>query len=51
MASKKKIKKLKNSFCHRSALKNKKFKLKRILFFTPSDRRENNNQVDDDEEK
>ena len=44
MASEKKKKnKLKNSYCVKSALKNKlPHKLKRVLFFTSSQRKENN---------
>lgn len=43
MASEKKKRKLKNSFCCKGALKNKTLKLKRVLFFTSSQRKENNN--------
>lgn len=39
MASCKKIKKLKNSYCWRGALKEKSMKIKRVLFYTPSLRR------------
>ncbi len=42
MASQKKIRKLKNSRCSKSALKEKECKLKRALFFTSSARRQNN---------
>lgn len=42
MASRKKIRKLKNSYCYKSALKEKKCKLKRVFFFTSSARRQNN---------
>ena len=43
MASEKKKNKLKNSYCVKSALKNKlPHKLKRVLFFTSSQRKENN---------
>ena len=40
MASKSKMKKLKNSHCLRGALKNKSLKLKRVLFFSASQRRQ-----------
>ncbi len=39
MASEKKKKKLKNSNCVGSMLKNTKTRLKRIAFYTPSDRK------------
>lgn len=43
MASENKKKKLKNSYCVKGALKNKlPHKLKRVLFFTSSQRKENN---------
>lgn len=43
MASENKKKKLKNSYCYKSALKNKlPHKLKRVLFFTSSQRKKNN---------
>lgn len=43
MASENKKKKLKNSYCYKSALKNKlPNKCKRLLFFTSSQRKENN---------
>lgn len=43
MASENKKKKLKNSYCCKGALKNKlPHKLKRVLFFTSSQRKENN---------
>ena len=45
MASENKKRKLKNSYCVGGALKEKKMKLKRILFFTPSKRKEIKNQV------
>ena len=40
MASENKKRKLKNSYCVGGALKEKKMKMKRILFFTPSMRKE-----------
>ena len=40
MASEKKKRKLKNSYCVGSMLKNKEVKLKRVAFFTPSKRKE-----------
>ena len=43
MASQKKKNKLKNSYCWVGALKNKKLKLKRVLFYTSSKRKELNN--------
>lgn len=45
MASIKKKHKLKNSYCVGSWLKNKTIKLKRVGFFTPSQRQVNNNGV------
>jgi hypothetical protein len=42
MASEKKKRKLKNSYCCAGALKNKKLKLKRVLFYTSSQRKELN---------
>ena len=42
MASENKKKKLKNSYCVKGMLKNKDLKLKRIAFFTSSQRKENN---------
>lgn len=43
MASNKKKNKLKNSYCVGSILKNsKKTRLKRVMFFTPSERKANN---------
>lgn len=39
MASEKKKRKLKNSYCCKSALKNKTLKLKKVLFFTSSQRK------------
>ena len=42
MASENKKKKLKNSFGWKTILKNKKSKCKRFLFFTSSQRKENN---------
>ena len=42
MASVKKKHKLKNSYCVGSWLKNKTIKLKRVGFFTPSQRQVNN---------
>lgn len=44
MASQKKKRKLKNSYCNGFALKDKKMKMKRILFFTASARKQNNKQ-------
>lgn len=41
MASEKKKRKLKNSYCGYWALKNKNLKLKRVLFFTSSQRKAN----------
>lgn len=46
MASINKKKKLKNSYCCKSMLKNKKIKLKRVLFFTASQRKENKIQYE-----
>ena len=40
MASKNKMNKLKNSYIHWTLLKNKKLRLKKILFFTPSQRKQ-----------
>ena len=40
MASENKKRKLKNSYCVGGALKEKKMKMKRVLFFTPSMRKE-----------
>jgi len=42
MASEKKKRKLKNSYCVKGALKNKTLKLKKVLFFTSSQRKVNN---------
>jgi hypothetical protein len=42
MASENKKRKLKNSYCNPSALKEKNMKMKRVLFFTPSERKANN---------
>ena len=43
MASENKKKKLKNSYCYKSALKNKlPNKCKKLLFFTSSQRKDNN---------
>lgn len=39
MASEKKKRKLKNSYCVYGALKNKTLKLKRVLFYTSSQRK------------
>lgn len=44
MASEKKKRKLKNSYCGYWALKNKTMKLKRVLFYTPSQRKVLNNE-------
>lgn len=47
MASEKKKRKLKNSYCGYWALKAKgKDKLKRVLFFTPSERKRIKDEVD-----
>lgn len=43
MASEKKKRKLKNSYCGYWALKNVKMKMKRVLFYTSSQRKKNNN--------
>ena len=48
MASEKKKRKLKNSYCVGSMLKNVKIKLKRIAFFTPSNRKQNNKDLDNE---
>lgn len=45
MASENKKRKLKNSYCVGGALKEKKMKMKRILFFTPSKRKEIKSQT------
>ena len=45
MPSQKKKNKLKNSYCAAGVLKNKKWKCKRIAFYTPSQRRELNNNL------
>lgn len=42
MASTKKKRKLKNSYCVGGMLKNTDTKLKRVAFFTPSNRQKNN---------
>ena len=47
MASENKKRKLKNSYCVGGALKEKKMKMKRILFFTPSKRKEIKSQTSD----
>ena len=47
MASQKKLRKLKNSYCSKGALKEKSCKLKRILFFTSSARRQNNKETEE----
>ena len=41
MASEKKKRKLKNSYCAPGMLKNKTIKLEKIAFFTPSQRQQN----------
>lgn len=46
MASEKKKRKLKNSYCCKGALKNKTLKLKRVLFYTSSQRKMLNNERD-----
>lgn len=50
MASENKKKKLKNSYCWKTTLKNKlPSRCKRVLFFTSSQRRQNNSfTIDDD---
>jgi len=50
MASEKKKRKLKNSYCVGSMLKDKDTKLKRVAFFTPSKRKQNkkNSKQNDD---
>jgi hypothetical protein len=45
MASENKKKKLKNSYCWYGALKNKKLKLKRILFYNASQRKDLNSKI------
>ena len=45
MVSQKKKKKLKNAYCVPGTLKNKGTKLKRILFYTSSERKELNNGI------
>lgn len=42
MASTNKKRKLKNSYCIKAMLKNKSLRLRRVLFFTSSKRKENN---------
>jgi len=44
MASENKKRKLKNSYCVGSMLKNKDIKLKRVAFFTPSKRKKDKNE-------
>lgn len=46
MASEKKKRKLKNSYCVKGALKNKTLKLKRVLFYTSSQRKMLKNERD-----
>lgn len=48
MASEKKKRKLKNSYCWYGALKNKKLKLKRVLFFTSSQRKAEKEKINED---
>lgn len=48
MASEKKKRKLKNSYCWYGALKNKKLKLKRVLFFTSSQRKAEKEKIKED---
>ena len=48
MASEKKKRKLKNSYCCYGALKNKKLKLKRVLFFTSSQRKAEKEKIKED---
>lgn len=50
MASEKKKRKLKNSYCGYWALKNKKLKLKRVLFFTSSQRKQEKEKLLKEEE-
>jgi hypothetical protein len=50
MASEKKKRKLKNSYCGYWALKNKKMKLKRVLFFTSSQRKQEKEKLLKEEE-
>lgn len=50
MASEKKKRKLKNSYCDYGALKNKKIKLKRVLFFTSSQRKQEKEKLLKEEE-
>ena len=46
MSSEKKKRKLKNSYCVKGFLKNKKIKLKRVLFYTSSQRKNlNSNKI------
>ena len=45
MASQNKIKKLKNSYCCYGALKNKKLKLKRTMFYNASQRKDLNSNI------
>ena len=45
MSSQKKMRKLRNSYCFKTDLKEKDTKLKRILFFTSSQRRVNNSRA------
>lgn len=45
MASKNKKKKLKNAFCVGAVFKDKKLRLKRLMFFTASQRKNNNKQL------
>ena len=49
MASENKVAKLKNSYCVPGMLKNKssELKLKRVAFYTSSDRQELNNEVEE----
>lgn len=51
MASENKKRKLKNSFCCKGALKNTKLKLKRVLFFTSSERKQNKAQTRKEEKE
>lgn len=48
MGSEKKKRKLKNSYCWYGALKNKKLKLKRVLFFTSSQRKAEKEKIKED---
>jgi len=49
MASENKKRKLKNSYCCGSILKNKYHKMKRIFFFTSSARKDNKSKLKEEE--